>query len=293
MSHSESDEDSAGDGKFVIKVFVGVFALFLTYSVILLTIWIGWGKPWERIGQLGDAYGMLNSVFSGLAFAGVIITLWLQRKELKLQRKELRSNVEALRAQKEVMEHSFKLQHQPLITVEVLNIQYVTRESQGPCGHHVKVFFDNASPYPAIACELFVRIHNDEWFAANRYSKDSVVAQDIREVNDPGTVAQNKSRFADIVAVDKLSSADARERKADYKEASMALIWLYKNSTGAYFKCSREYSLNDERDDLNLAFSKVEEELFDVMVISEDQYNWERENLLRESNSSWATPKTG
>ena len=37
----------------------------------------------------GDSFGGLNSLFSGMAFAGIIYTILLQRKELKLQREEL------------------------------------------------------------------------------------------------------------------------------------------------------------------------------------------------------------
>ena len=34
-------------------------------------------------------FGAVNSLFSGLAFAGVIFTIYLQKTELSLQRKEL------------------------------------------------------------------------------------------------------------------------------------------------------------------------------------------------------------
>ena len=40
-------------------------------------------------GVFGDSFGAINSLFSGLAFAGIIYTILLQRKELKLQRDEL------------------------------------------------------------------------------------------------------------------------------------------------------------------------------------------------------------
>jgi hypothetical protein len=43
-------------------------------------------------GQFGDLYGSINALFSGLAFAGVIIAILLQRQELQLQREELAAN---------------------------------------------------------------------------------------------------------------------------------------------------------------------------------------------------------
>jgi hypothetical protein len=46
-------------------------------------------KPDDR-GTLGDMFGTINALFSGLAFAGIIFTILLQRKELRYQRDELK-----------------------------------------------------------------------------------------------------------------------------------------------------------------------------------------------------------
>ncbi len=49
-------------------------------------------QPWgmEKRGQVGDMFGVLGAVFSGLAFAGLIVTLIQQHDDLKLQREDLR-----------------------------------------------------------------------------------------------------------------------------------------------------------------------------------------------------------
>ena len=69
--------------------------LLLLFAVILL-IWIvsGFGTyhffiTWDERGTFGDMFGAINALFSGLAFAGVIYAIFLQRKELELQREEL------------------------------------------------------------------------------------------------------------------------------------------------------------------------------------------------------------
>jgi hypothetical protein len=46
-------------------------------------------KPDER-GTFGDMFGSVNAIYSGLAFAGIIFTILLQRKELGYQREELK-----------------------------------------------------------------------------------------------------------------------------------------------------------------------------------------------------------
>ena len=43
----------------------------------------------QHRGQFGDIFGGVNAFFTGLAFAGVLFTIFLQRKELEWQRNEL------------------------------------------------------------------------------------------------------------------------------------------------------------------------------------------------------------
>lgn len=65
-------------------------------------------EDWERRGQFGDMFGVVNALFAGLAFAGVIYTILLQRKELELQREELRLTRDELRRSAEAQENSEK-----------------------------------------------------------------------------------------------------------------------------------------------------------------------------------------
>ena len=51
-------------------------------------------------GTFGDKFGAVNALFSGLAFAGLIVTLLYQKEELKLQREELKETRNELNAQK-------------------------------------------------------------------------------------------------------------------------------------------------------------------------------------------------
>ncbi len=67
-----------------VILLVGLYALFLT-----VVSWPISSFSIDRAGLFGDSFGVLNSLFSGLAFAGIIITILLQKEELKLQRLEL------------------------------------------------------------------------------------------------------------------------------------------------------------------------------------------------------------
>lgn len=66
----------------------------LIISVILINIGFGFAAhhyfpAWSESGVFGDTFGAINSLFSGLAFAGLLYTILLQSRELKLQREEL------------------------------------------------------------------------------------------------------------------------------------------------------------------------------------------------------------
>ena len=64
-----------------------VFAIiFITWPIQELSV--------DKAGVFGDSFGVLNALFSGLAFAGVIITMLLQKEQLELQLKELIENRE-------------------------------------------------------------------------------------------------------------------------------------------------------------------------------------------------------
>ncbi len=65
----------------------------IVISVIILLTCVIYGLLTYKIenrGTFGDMFGALTALFSGLAFAGIIYTILLQRQELKLQRRELR-----------------------------------------------------------------------------------------------------------------------------------------------------------------------------------------------------------
>jgi hypothetical protein len=96
MSDTNKDSNS-GENRF--DLLIGI--------ILFLVIVIVWYFSWQYIdsnvyssnnmvvsdeqerGVFGDKFGAINSLFSGLAFAGIIFTIFLQKRELRLQREEL------------------------------------------------------------------------------------------------------------------------------------------------------------------------------------------------------------
>ncbi len=81
---------------------VSVIVLWLVAPVLLFRF-LG---PMEARGQFGDMFGSINALFSALAFAVLIYTMWLQRAELALQRQELVQTREQLRRSAEAHEQA-------------------------------------------------------------------------------------------------------------------------------------------------------------------------------------------
>ncbi len=79
---SNVDKESLNIGWWSVVAFACVVILWLVNC-----FWLPCCSTAERRGQFGDKFGAVNALFSGLAFAGLIITLVMQYYELRLQRK--------------------------------------------------------------------------------------------------------------------------------------------------------------------------------------------------------------
>ena len=62
------------------------------------------GSEWTQRGQFGDMFGAVNSLFSGLAFGGVVIAIFLQRKDLKITQEEIELQKEQLKQQNDALQ---------------------------------------------------------------------------------------------------------------------------------------------------------------------------------------------
>ena len=82
--------------------------VLLLFGLYLGTLGLHWwpfgALPWDHVAHLGDAFGILTSLFTGLAFGGLIITITLQSRELRLQRLQLEQQAHELRSQRQETE---------------------------------------------------------------------------------------------------------------------------------------------------------------------------------------------
>ncbi len=71
----------------------GFFIICLVVLILIVAAWVYTRNELKDLeptvrGTFGDMFGSVNALFSGLAFAGIIVTILLQRKELALQRQD-------------------------------------------------------------------------------------------------------------------------------------------------------------------------------------------------------------
>lgn len=92
---------SKGAASFLAAVLLVLVAWLLYPLVMLIAIKCGLldEATWKNAGVFGDAFGALNTLFAGLALAGLGINIYLQSKQLReLEVKEERT-AEQLRTQ--------------------------------------------------------------------------------------------------------------------------------------------------------------------------------------------------
>ena len=63
-------------------------------------------------------FGAVNALFSGLAFAGIIVALFLQRQDLEMQRDVLNLQMEEIRLQREELARSAVAQEEQVVAVK-------------------------------------------------------------------------------------------------------------------------------------------------------------------------------
>lgn len=63
----------------IILVICGVATPWLC-ALLLLAFKFGWPRTLEGAAQLGDSFGVVNALFSSLAFAKIILTIWRQEE---------------------------------------------------------------------------------------------------------------------------------------------------------------------------------------------------------------------
>ena len=89
---------------FTAIIFWIVFIIIIFWSANDFIFQFPPSAKLESLGVFGDSFNILNTLFTGLAFSGVIVSIILQTQELKEAREEYAGSRQALEQQKKEME---------------------------------------------------------------------------------------------------------------------------------------------------------------------------------------------
>lgn len=89
--------------------------LVLIAIVVAIWLWLpGYLAPEltdiKDRGVFGDSYGAVTSLFTGLAFAGLVFTVLLQQREIKLQREDFFAQIHEMQATRTEVARQSRLQ---------------------------------------------------------------------------------------------------------------------------------------------------------------------------------------
>jgi len=73
-----------------ISGYIISFLLVISVFCVYLAIVLSNQAKWNGLGEFGDSFGALTSLFTGLAFAGLVATLLLQKEDLEETRNEFK-----------------------------------------------------------------------------------------------------------------------------------------------------------------------------------------------------------
>ncbi len=100
MSENKKENKNYVLAAIVISVIV-LWALSGIATIYLIV-------DWSIRGTFGDLFGAINSLFSGLALAGLIYTIYQSKNDLNLQREEIEINRKELIKSRKAQERSEK-----------------------------------------------------------------------------------------------------------------------------------------------------------------------------------------
>ncbi|MFA6201115.1 MAG: putative phage abortive infection protein [Bacteroidales bacterium] len=107
-----------------------IIAVILLIIFIYTILWLGFDYKFHASTSINfsDKFEAINALFSALAFAVLIVTMYFQKKELELQRQELENTREELKGQKEASQKQNEiLQIQRFETTFFNQLEYFDR----------------------------------------------------------------------------------------------------------------------------------------------------------------------
>lgn len=161
---------------------IAIIALGITATYATLVIVLAWRSKWSfsNLGQFGDSFGALTSLFNALAFAGLIATVVLQSRELHLTRQEMTKQAAAQEKLALATADQVKLTQE----IEAIRLRpFIKAEWERVDKHHVQFWMRNVGRGVAIvrSIELRARKTSKQFYGSIRTHNVQVSRDQWRE----------------------------------------------------------------------------------------------------------------
>lgn len=146
--------------------------------ILIISIWaisaiISWFVflDWSKSSAFADTFGTVNSLFSGLALAAIIYTIYLQKIELALQRKELEYTRLELTRTADAQEKTVFMMNEQLRLSNLPFLQYSSEViNRKDC-----LIIENESEHPAFDIDIWLFItENEDEYPHNQFIEEWV-----------------------------------------------------------------------------------------------------------------------
>lgn len=225
-----------------------IYRGFVWLCVVVAALWAGCTvvvylllPDWQARGTVGDSFGAVNALFSGLAFAGVIYALNLQRRELTYQREEMLATRAVSEAQLAEMKISRELLAQPLpipiissLKIERPRFFYSPPEDEHSVQSRYFVHADlnNPTQYPAVGLNLSCSIQVGKPLKSLGWSDGYI------SILTPGAVLNDPSEMQDFLFNGDTSGRlfDSLRQNDPRLLPAILIVIYFKNVVGAHFR---------------------------------------------------------
>ncbi len=129
----------------LIVLLYGGFLVLVTWPIDKLTI--------QNAGVFGDSFGVLTSLFSALAFCGVVLTLFYQKEELRIQKIEWQAQKEENEdSRNEIRKQGFENSFFQMLRLHNQIVEGISQPQSNAGGAHVN---DGRSVLKTLSSRLY------------------------------------------------------------------------------------------------------------------------------------------
>ena len=191
-------------------------------------------KILESAGPIGDSYGILNSLFTGLALGAIVFAIFIQTAQLKLQRREVDATLDHLQNENEWNRVKLKMDVLPLLCERnIVKINSIMGENFISSG----TLFESLETIADAPFRVDVEIKNTEGGIEFEKIKLKRIADEIQHENNL-TVSEKESRREDNFKRAQNGESDigffVEEKLLEKKKSAEKNINSYKNEKERY-----------------------------------------------------------